>query len=144
MRVRSTKSTEAVEFEIIIALAGPAAQRRYNKRSWRTYHGSDDDRQVWKLATDKFPESSDKTLSACIRWLKLRTQDLIETNWPAVEKVAHALMEHGTLSGDDIKRVLRPDLPTLMLPPLDKRTREGIKRAKESASVATARKSGKR
>jgi hypothetical protein len=105
---------------IMIALAGPAAQRRYRKSSWRTYHGSDDYRQVMKLAAYFFPWDA-KTQKAFVRWLELRTEWLVDQHWPAIERLAHALMERTTMTGDEVKvAIWPPGVPMLELtPPTD-------------------------
>jgi hypothetical protein len=39
-----------VEAEIVVLLAGPAAQRRFKPRSWRSYHGVSDHERAVDLA----------------------------------------------------------------------------------------------
>jgi hypothetical protein len=42
-----------------------------------------------------------------LRWLQVRTEGLIETNWPEVEAVAAALLERGTLKGKEVLAVIQ-------------------------------------
>jgi hypothetical protein len=38
----SARVRERAEANIVVALAGPEAQRRHSPRSWRSYHGASD------------------------------------------------------------------------------------------------------
>ena len=104
----SARVRERAEADIVVALAGPEAQRRHSPRSWRTYHGAYDLKQAVNLAT-RF-NSSDEAVNAYLDWLAIVTRDEIALLWPRVETVAHALVDRRTLTSAEIKVLLA--LPT--------------------------------
>ena len=89
-----------IERSIIICLAGAAAQRRYNRKSWRSCHGGSDFHWVVKIVT--YVCEGEAEINAFIRWLEIRTDSLIATYWDAVQRVAEALLKHKTLPGDEV------------------------------------------
>lgn len=95
-----------VERAIMICLAGPIAQRRHAPRSWRHWHGADD--RVTALDLALIVNGSRPAATAHLQWLEIRTQDLLETLWDYVEKIASDLLTRGTLSPDDIRSALSP------------------------------------
>ena len=42
------------------------------------------------------------------RYLEAQAERLVDLNWPAIERVAQALLEHGTLSGDEVRTAMLP------------------------------------
>jgi len=104
----SDRARLLAEKAIIVALAGQAAQRRYNPRSWRSYHG-DDDRKIAVDLALRLNGSSEAT-SAYIKWLEIRAHDIIKQRWRQVEAVANALLEKGTLSGEELRAVILASL----------------------------------
>jgi hypothetical protein len=40
------------------------------------------------------------------RYLEAQAEQLIDINWPKIEHVAQALLEHGTLSGDEVRMAM--------------------------------------
>src|SRR4051794_16416580 len=82
--------------EGICLLAGPAAQRRFNPRSVRSYHARNDHEQVvtWALAVG----GSNEVINARVKLWNAQARELIEGRWPLVEKVAAALIERRTLT----------------------------------------------
>ena len=89
-----------IERNIIISLAGAAAQRRHNKKSWRSYHSSSDFRSAANLASHVC--DSKANINAFLRWLEVRTDELIAAQWPAVHRIAEVLLERKTVPGDEI------------------------------------------
>lgn len=120
----SDRARLRVERTIIVRLAGPVAQRKHRPSSWRRYHGSDDYRGLAGLAACFY---DGETLDAFIRWLELRTQDLVEIHMSAIDRVAQALLERKTLTSDEIKEIAWP--PEIPMPHL--------KGARSSSSATT-------
>ena len=98
-----------IERTIMICLAGCSAQRRFSKRSWRSYHG----------ATD-FQEAGDLALYVCgdgegtqlfLKWLQHRTDALIELRWSSVTRIAKALLKNKTLTGEEISKLILSGIP---------------------------------
>jgi hypothetical protein len=40
------------------------------------------------------------------RYLEAQTEGLIDRNWSEIERVAQALLKHGTLSGDEVRTAM--------------------------------------
>jgi hypothetical protein len=89
---------------IIVALAGPEAQRKHSRRSWRSWHGSYDHAKVADLALRM--NGSNESTDAYVRWLEIATRDLVAIWWPEIEKVARALFERNELTAAEIEAEL--------------------------------------
>jgi ATP-dependent Zn protease len=103
-----------LEHTAIIALAGPIAQKRHSPRSdWRG-SGSGygefmtqgaDFQIVSRLITRVHCEG--KVAETFWRYLEAQAEHLVNRNWPAIERVAQALLKHGALSGDEVRAEIR-------------------------------------
>jgi hypothetical protein len=90
-----------IERAIIIRLAGPIAQKRYRPTSWRRWQGGADYAVAADLALQVW--DSGEIASAFLKWLDLRAKALVEQNWPAVERLANALLQkRGAVNEDEI------------------------------------------
>jgi hypothetical protein len=97
-----------IERSIIICLAGFAAQRRYNKRSWRNYHGQSDFTYAVNLAS--YVDGDAKGASQFLKWVQFRAERLVERHWTEVRRVAQALLKHKVMNGNVIRReILGPN-----------------------------------
>jgi hypothetical protein len=94
-----------VERAIIIRLAGPIAQKRYRRTSWRRWQGGADYAVAADLALRVC--GSGELASAFLKWLELRAKALIEEHWPAVERVANALLKQGVVTQDEIAALMK-------------------------------------
>lgn len=90
----------------MICLAGPIAQRHFAPRSWRHWHGGPD--YVTALDLALRINGSPKAAKAHIKWLEIRTQDLLESLWGYVDDIADDLLMRGTLSPEEIRSALLP------------------------------------
>lgn len=98
-----------IERAIMICLAGPLAQKRYRRSSWRRWHGAADYATATELALRAC--GSNEIASAFLKWLELRTKSLVADHWRTIERVAIALLQRSTLSHDEIASlVLKPPL----------------------------------
>jgi len=105
-----------VEHAAIIALAGPLTQKRHSPHSnWRSggsgygkFLTKGADFQVVSNLIDRV-HGEGKVAQTFWRYLEAQAQRLVDINWPAIERVARALLEHGTLSGDEIRRTIGGD-----------------------------------
>jgi hypothetical protein len=88
--------------EIMTALAGPEAERRYSGRRNNVGARSDDERT--KDVAWWSEESSERT-QAYLTWLSLKVQAYVSSEqvWKGVEAVATALLEKETLSGKEVR-----------------------------------------
>jgi cell division protease FtsH len=106
---------DRLEKEIIIMLAGPHAQRKHTGRS--DHRGATQDyRRAVKFAFRRFGERRElgdveeelrSVVGAYLRYLDLWTARNVSLWWPAIEAVAAALLKRETLSGRQIRGILR-------------------------------------
>lgn len=102
----SDRTRNRGERTIIICLAGPIAQRRFAPRSWRRWHGASDYHAAHEIALRL--NKSSKAAEAHLKWLEVRTEDLVDSLWNFIERVAVALSVRGMLSSDEIRSILLP------------------------------------
>jgi hypothetical protein len=95
----------AWERQVIVALAGPIAQKLYSPRSFRRYHASSDYRAA--LIAASFITGSENEASAWLKWLEIRATDLLEFRWKSVKTLAKELLLLRTLDGESALRVIR-------------------------------------
>jgi ATP-dependent Zn protease len=93
------------EDRVVVKLAGIEAQRRFNPRSVRNYHGSSDFRTAIDLLC--YFVGSDAELNAYVRLLRLRARQTVQQFWVDIEAVAAALMEKKRLSGPEVKAIIQ-------------------------------------
>jgi hypothetical protein len=64
---------------IRVSLAGPIAQRRFNPRSWREYHGQHDHDKALDMVCyyAQYPEHA----QAYMRVLEIEARQLVDRNW---------------------------------------------------------------
>jgi hypothetical protein len=93
-----------LEKNVRISLAGPLAQKKFNARTYRSWHGESDHNQ----AADgvNYLAGPDDEFTAYWKLLEVQTRNLLNLNWPLVEAVAAALLERRRLKGSEIVKVI--------------------------------------
>jgi hypothetical protein len=91
--------------EVVVCLAGSAAQRRFSRRSWRTYHGQSDHVRAVDLAS-RLNEDDDRAKDLYLRWTERRADFLVKRYWPFITALAERLLVVRTLTGDDVLKVI--------------------------------------
>ena len=86
-------------------LAGDIAQRRFAPTARRIDHSWSDLENVSRLF--KGIGLSGAKLRAVANAVASATDQLIESNWPRVEAVANQLLEKGSLSGTQLRRIVK-------------------------------------
>src|SRR5258705_317114 len=81
-----------------------AAQRCHSPRSIRIGHGTSDRDVVANYAFRC--SSSAEQADRLVRLWDTQARELVRRWWDAIERVATALLERESLSGDDVKRLL--------------------------------------
>ena len=106
-----------------VSLAGPAAQQRFARSSWRRFHGSDDYKQALRLL---YRFADGKALSAYFNLLQAWTESFLYRPgvWAQVSAVASALLKKKTLSAREVRPLMR----------------EAFKRAMEKSNARHAKK----
>jgi ATP-dependent Zn protease len=103
----SDRARRQAERLIMMALAGPIAQKKHNPTSRLRWHGEHDFKVASEIAERVC--SSAEEAAAFLRWLKVRTKNLVHTplRWFQIEHVAAALQQHGTLSKKQFKQEIQ-------------------------------------
>jgi ATP-dependent Zn protease len=102
----SSRIRSRIEKLIVVGFAGTAAQRKYDRRSWRSFHSFGDDKSAALLADAVC--SSPAASEAFLKWLAVTADDLIAAHWSDVEKIAKALVEEKTLTRARVRELLSP------------------------------------
>ena len=94
-----------IEVRVMIALAGLAAQLRFESSSVSPVHSEQTRRAALILLASV--SSSEEEQKAYMRWLDIRVQDMLvlPNLWRQVEAVASALIERKSLTPREVRRV---------------------------------------
>jgi hypothetical protein len=87
-----------------IALAGPLAQRRYRRCSFRSAHARSDYENVTDLALSIC--GSERSTDAYLRWLSIVVTEAVDRHWPIIDVVAKELFERRTLTGTALRELV--------------------------------------
>ncbi len=102
----SPRVQRRLENMALVCCAGPAAERRFNARGYRTYHGKGD----WQYAIDLLSHLSgdDEILSAYFNLIDLQARKFVHLPWvwSCIEDLAAALLEHKELTGKQVRSVI--------------------------------------
>ncbi len=88
-----------------MTLAGPAAQRRFNRRSWREWHGQND----FECALTLLSYFADgEVLSAYFKFLEVQVESFFDRPavWDQVSAVAMALLEKKTMPAPQVRQLM--------------------------------------
>jgi len=109
-RDRKRRNDGRIEDQILIALAGPFAQRRYAPRSdWKPgagivdrsiMHGGTDYDFVGDLIFRRY--RNDDVSRAYWRYVEARAKSFVDRHWTEIDAVARCLFERGTISHDEL------------------------------------------
>jgi hypothetical protein len=115
---QGARAMQLVGHAIMINLAGALAQKRYDPQSdWEwgatgaepdeIMQPGADDRLILELLDALFGET--KVAGAYRAFLEARTETLVEEHWPRIERLAHVLIEHGSLNGSEEIKAAQAD-----------------------------------
>ena len=54
--------------------------------------------------------SSDKAMQAHLRWLEIRTSDVVELRWTIIDALARALVAHLRMSGSEVEHRIHAEV----------------------------------
>ena len=96
---------------IVSQLAGEEAQRRFDPRSIRRDHTARDYRSEKELLK-RLHGDAEKECFHAFRYLRERARNFVNhpINWRLIEDLARALLERRTLTGEEVKGVLRASM----------------------------------
>jgi len=103
-----------IEHRVIVILAGTAAQRRaFPKMQWKYGHGFNGSQPVTPRTDAQnacrliYVLHGEGELADCYyKYLQAKTKSLVDRHWGAIERVAAALLEHGKLSAEEVRRAM--------------------------------------
>jgi hypothetical protein len=93
-----------------VCLAGPIAQRIWNARSWRQWHGYQDHQTAYSVISAV--SSSDRHAEMWLRTIAVTTEDMLRVPhiWGCVTSLADALMAKGWLAARDVRTTIQSTL----------------------------------
>jgi hypothetical protein len=100
----SDRARLKAEKAILIWLAGPAAQRRFQVASWRSHHGRGDFANARDLALRL--HGSSELAAAYLKWMQAQAQAFVVANWWFVRAFARRLLKDETLEYRDIQEIM--------------------------------------
>ena len=102
----SPRAQRRAENMVLVLCAGPAAQRRFNPKGFRSHHASDDWHQAIQLLSHL--ESDNEVVQVYYDMFELKARNLVASPvyWPCIEAVAEALLERRQLSGSEVKDII--------------------------------------
>jgi hypothetical protein len=103
--LRRAIAEQGLRQEIVIALAGPAAQRRAAPRSRVPAVGTVDRAEAARLASIVARDA--KCERALLKYAANEARALVENEWPAIAALADSLLKAEHLSGDRAMRIIR-------------------------------------
>jgi hypothetical protein len=94
-----------IEDDVIVSLAGGAAQRKFRPSSVRSYHGQSDNEAANDLLM--YIVRDERELKAYWRLLMVRTENFVRNpmRWMQIEAIAKALMERKTHSPGELRQI---------------------------------------
>ena len=102
----SPRVQRRLENMVLVCCAGPAAQRRFNPRGYRTNQGQGD----WHQAIDLLSHLSgdSEILLAYFNLIDLQARKFVHLPWAwsCIEDLAAALLEHKELTGKQVRSVV--------------------------------------
>jgi hypothetical protein len=98
-------AADSPELMLIIALAGPQAQKRFARRS--VWLGSSDMIFVEKVIFGKRGNLTAANKDTLLKFVADTSEELINYFWADIKAVAKALLKHETLTGEEMVDVIR-------------------------------------
>ena len=96
-----------MEKRVMVALAGYHAEKKFNPKGVRHYSFAQDRRNSMEVVNCFCGGIAE--MEAYLKWLDVRTQGHLSMSWVwlGVERLAEALIEHGTLKGRRVRQILQ-------------------------------------
>jgi ATP-dependent Zn protease len=86
-------------------VAGEVAERRYAPHSWRTSHSRSDLESISRLLESI--DLSGPRLRTVATAIAIIADEVVGKNWPRVEAVAEALLQRRTVTGAEVRRIVK-------------------------------------
>jgi len=103
----SPRAQRRAENFALVCFAGPAAQRRFNPKGYRSYHGADDIHQA--IGMLDYLSGGDEILEAYAKLINLRARAFIASalHWRSIEHLATTLLDQHTMAGPEVRAVIQ-------------------------------------
>jgi ATP-dependent Zn protease len=110
----SPRAQRRVENMVLVCCAGPAAQRRFDPKGFRSYHAQGDWYEAINLLS--YLTDDDEVLRAHFKLVDLRARKFVAlpSVWSLIEDVAGALFERHQLTGKDIRAIISDSMGTVV------------------------------
>lgn len=102
--LRPMRGVEQIHKRGMVAMAGEAAQRRFNPRSIRRHHGGSDREQVVAYAVECTGSNEQAELMA--RLWEVQAREFVLFHWTVIQHVAAELLVRQTLKHEDVRRLI--------------------------------------
>ena len=89
---------------IRISLAGPIAQRKFNPRSIRRYHGEQDFKKAYDLLA--YLAISDEHAQIYMQHLEIEAAGIVDRHWPVIKALAAEIMARRKMKGAEATRFI--------------------------------------
>ena len=110
MQFLGPQARHRVEQDLVVTLAGGAAERRLMGRA--NYIGARYDHAFVADVALTFAQGNEREADAYVRWLTCRSDRLVEQWWPQIQRLADSLMEVRTVTVSDIDALFADDEDT--------------------------------
>jgi hypothetical protein len=119
-----------LESYAIACYAGYEAQKKFCPSC--EFSGDDDENNASELLC--WVSSKNETLQAHLTLARLQARDLVERYWKEIQAVAAALLEHKTLTPEQVQEVRSKamGLPTIVIPPVSPSQKSEIEKVVKS------------
>jgi ATP-dependent Zn protease len=99
----SPRITRAAKERILASLVGLCAQRLFNSRTCRSFHGYEDFKQILLYVGNLMRENETEPF---LKWMEVRTENLLRDNWKAVNVLAHELIRRREIGGQEAHQII--------------------------------------
>lgn len=102
----SPRVQRRLENMALVCLAGPAAQKRFNPRGYRHWHGEGDVHQAVDLLSYISPEPDE--LGALWSLMEIRARNMVspDNTWQIIKFLAERLLEKETMFGKQVRETI--------------------------------------
>ena len=103
-RDNSPNAVAQAKKAMMISLAGPIAQRKFDPESWEDHHGAVDFEKVVDFALRL--GGGEEDANVFLESLDPEIKDMIDRYWPEIQNLASVLLEKRTMSAKEVENVI--------------------------------------
>jgi hypothetical protein len=99
-----------MEADVLMSLAGEAAQRQFSQRSIRSWHGSSDRQHATNLVSRTVGSVEEQDAYMTLLWVRTKRFVALPHIWTAIVAVAERLVEQRRLGRTELRKIIRETL----------------------------------